>query len=116
MGINIIRKKKYLTFGQNNVLCLHEVQMAYFRGKIEKCTCNRIGSIGTIRKNNAIIPIWEEKIGKIKKKEKNNQKNISVLAGVPKRLPALMRAIKLQEKASRVNFDWDNVKHKMKLV
>ncbi|HIC09575.1 MAG TPA: nucleoside triphosphate pyrophosphohydrolase [Aquificales bacterium] len=32
----------------------------------------------------------------------------SVLEGVPKHLPALMRAEKLQKKASKVGFDWNN--------
>jgi ATP diphosphatase len=34
----------------------------------------------------------------------------SVLAGVPTALPALTRAFKLQEKASRVGFDWNDPK------
>ena len=44
---------------------------------------------------------WE----KIKLKEKGNQ---SVLGGVPKSLPALVKAIRIQEKARGVGFDWDH--------
>jgi len=32
----------------------------------------------------------------------------SVLAGVPKALPALVKAMRLQEKAKQVGFEWDN--------
>lgn len=44
---------------------------------------------------------WE----KIKLTEKGNQ---SVLGGVPKSLPALVKAMRIQEKARGVGFDWDN--------
>ena len=43
---------------------------------------------------------WE----KIKLKEKGNT---SVLGGVPKSLPALVKAMRIQEKARGVGFDWD---------
>lgn len=43
---------------------------------------------------------WE----KIKLKEKGNR---GVLAGVPKSLPALVKAIRIQDKARGVGFDWD---------
>ncbi len=44
---------------------------------------------------------WE----KIKLQEKGNR---SVLGGVPKSLPALVKAMRIQEKARGVGFDWDN--------
>jgi len=44
---------------------------------------------------------WE----KIKLQEKGNQ---SVLAGVPRSLPAMVKAFRIQEKASGVGFDWDH--------
>ena len=50
----------------------------------------------------AVITSWDN----IKKEEKKERK--SVLDGVPKDLPALMRAYKLQHKASKVGFDWDS--------
>lgn len=43
---------------------------------------------------------WE----KIKLMEKGNQ---SVLSGVPKSLPAIVKAYRIQEKASGVGFDWE---------
>jgi len=43
---------------------------------------------------------WE----KIKLMEKGNE---SVLSGVPKSLPAIVKAFRIQEKASGVGFDWD---------
>ena len=43
---------------------------------------------------------WE----KIKLKEKGNK---SVLSGVPSSLPAMIKAYRIQEKASGVGFDWD---------
>lgn len=45
---------------------------------------------------------WE----KIKLKEKGN-KNTSVLGGVPKSLPALVKAMRIQEKARGIGFDWE---------
>jgi tetrapyrrole methylase family protein/MazG family protein len=45
---------------------------------------------------------WEA----IKQKEK---KRTSLLEGVPKNLPALTRARRIQEKASNVGFDWDKI-------
>lgn len=44
---------------------------------------------------------WE----KIKLLEKGNK---SVLSGVPASLPAMVKAFRIQEKASGVGFDWDN--------
>jgi MazG family protein len=46
---------------------------------------------------------WEQ----IKLKEKGN-KTKSVLGGVPKTLPALVKAMRIQEKARGVGFDWDH--------
>ncbi|WKV13671.1 nucleoside triphosphate pyrophosphohydrolase [Marivirga harenae] len=48
----------------------------------------------------AVKENWE----KIKLKEKGNK---SVLGGVPKSLPALIKTIRIQEKARGVGFDWD---------
>jgi len=45
---------------------------------------------------------WEQ----IKLKEKGNEKK-SVLSGVPKSMPALVKAYRMQEKAAQVGFDWD---------
>lgn len=47
---------------------------------------------------------WDE----LKAKEKKNSQN-SVLDGVSKSLPALVAAYKLQEKAAKLGFDWDEL-------
>lgn len=49
----------------------------------------------------AVKTNWE----KIKLQEKGNQ---SVLGGVPKHLPALVKAMRIQEKARGVGFDWED--------
>lgn len=46
---------------------------------------------------------WE----KIKKKEKSHRK--SILDGLPKSLPSLIKAKRIQSKAATVSFDWDNI-------
>ena len=51
----------------------------------------------------AQIENWEQ----IKKAEKGNERP-SALSGVPPHLPALLKAQKITEKASRVGFDWDH--------
>ncbi len=50
-----------------------------------------------------VLANWE----KIKAKEKPHR--ASMLDGIPKGLPALLRALRLGQKASRVNFDWPNL-------
>lgn len=50
-----------------------------------------------------VLMNWEA----IKRAEKKDRK--SVLDGVPKDLPALMSAYKLQNKASKVGFDWPDI-------
>jgi tetrapyrrole methylase family protein/MazG family protein len=49
------------------------------------------------------IENWE----KIKKIEKGDERK-SALSGVPDHLPALLKAHKISEKASRVGFDWEH--------
>jgi len=54
-----------------------------------------------VKDNDEIMRNWEEiKLG---------EGRDSVLEGVPKAMPGLARAFRLQEKASKVGFDWDNV-------
>jgi len=58
----------------------------------------------------AVEGLWE----RIKAQEKaekaghRNARSEGALAGVPVALPALTRALKLQDKAGRVGFDWDD--------
>jgi len=49
-----------------------------------------------------VLENWEE----IKKTEKGHSQRTSILEGVPKSLPSLLRAHRLQEQAARVGFDW----------
>jgi tetrapyrrole methylase family protein/MazG family protein len=50
-----------------------------------------------------VMVSWEEH----KKKEKKQQQ--SVTDGVPRELPALLRAHRLQDRVSRVGFDWERI-------
>jgi tetrapyrrole methylase family protein / MazG family protein len=52
-----------------------------------------------------VLASWEE----IKKKEKGYEERKSILEGVPRHLPALLRARSLQERAARVGFDWKHI-------
>ncbi len=49
-----------------------------------------------------VLENWED----LKLKE-NNKKNRSVLSGVPATLPALTKAMRIQEKVSGIGFDWE---------
>lgn len=52
-----------------------------------------------------VIHQWEE----IKKREKGNEERKFVVDGLPKHLPALQKAQKLQKKVAKVGFDWAHV-------
>jgi len=52
-----------------------------------------------------VMKIWED----VKKKEKGFMTHTQTLKDVPANLPALMRSYKVQQKAARVGFDWDNI-------
>lgn len=49
---------------------------------------------------------WEQI--KLEEKKDKGRINASVLEGVPKSLPAMVKATRIQEKARGVGFDWDN--------
>ena len=55
-----------------------------------------------VKDEKEVLENWE----KLKLKEGGGDK--SVLEGVPKSLPALVKAIRIQDKARGVGFDWDN--------
>lgn len=50
-----------------------------------------------------VLKQWEDR----KKEEGKNRE--SILEGVPKELPSLLRAHRIQSRASRVGFDWNNI-------
>lgn len=47
---------------------------------------------------------WEE----VKRGEESHKDRESVLDGIPKMMPQLLRAIKLQKKAAKAGFDWED--------
>ncbi len=53
----------------------------------------------------AVIDRWEQ----IKREEEGYQDRESAVDGIPAALPALQRAHKLQKRASRAGFDWDEI-------
>jgi len=58
----------------------------------------------TVRDAGEVVLNWDA----IKRQEYGSER-LSVLDGIPKGLPSLMRAYKLQAKAAKVGFDWDNI-------
>lgn len=64
---------------------------------------------GDVEANNAgeVLSNWEA----LKKQEHAEQgiKRESILDGIPKGIPALMQALRYQEKAAKVHFDWDTI-------
>jgi tetrapyrrole methylase family protein/MazG family protein len=59
-----------------------------------------------------VIDLWD----KVKKKEKGAGTQTEILKDIPSILPALIRSYKVQEKAAKVGFDWDDVKDAWKKV
>jgi len=75
------------------------------RGIIEKLKRRHPHVFGEVHVDGSeqVIKNWEE----IKRREKRGKKaGGSVLDGLPKSLPALIKARRIQEKVSRVGFDW----------
>jgi tetrapyrrole methylase family protein/MazG family protein len=58
-----------------------------------------------------VLANWED----IKKQEKGNVRE-SVLSGIPKGLPGLLKAYELQKKAAKVGFDWDDIQPMLQKV
>ena len=57
----------------------------------------------------AALVNWNEMKAEEKRKKGIDTQQQSVLAGVPRDLPALMKAYKLQKKAAAVGFDWPQI-------
>jgi len=60
----------------------------------------------SVESSGEVLKNWESIKAAERGKKKQDEK-ASLLEGVPAALPALIRAQRLGEKASRVNFDWD---------
>ena len=79
------------------------------RGINEKLRRRHPHIFGDVKADTAqeVLFNWEQ----IKKQEREKtQGRASLLDGVPRELPALLRAHRLQEKASRVGFDWNEAR------
>ncbi|OGW51169.1 MAG: nucleoside triphosphate pyrophosphohydrolase [Nitrospirae bacterium GWC2_57_9] len=74
---------------------------------VEKMTRRHPHVFGDAKAETAaeVLANWEE----IKKKEKGQEQRKSILEGVPRSMPSLIRAHKLQEKAAKVGFDWSRL-------
>lgn len=57
-----------------------------------------------LKTSEAVLQNWE----KIKRQEKG-KKGKSLFEGLPKNLPALMKAHRVQDRVSRVGFDWEHI-------
>ena len=101
-------------------LCLHivfQVQIAKENGEftmaevldsiIEKLIRRHphVFSDVKVKNSNEVVANWDD----IKKQEKQKQHRKSVVDGIPRHLPALSKARKVQIKARKVGFDWDKV-------
>ena len=64
----------------------------------------------SVENSDEVIRNWEA----IKRQEKRGKKeDASVLDGLPRSLPALIKARRIQEKVSRFGFDWDHTEEVM---
>ncbi|WP_028595196.1 nucleoside triphosphate pyrophosphohydrolase [Paenibacillus assamensis] len=57
----------------------------------------------------AALKNWEQMKAEEKRLKGTDQAATSVLDGIPRDIPALMKAYKIQKKASKVGFDWERV-------
>lgn len=58
-----------------------------------------------VKDSEEVLINWD----KIKKEEKSHKNRKSVLDGIPKNLPLILKAYKIQNKAAKVGFDWENL-------
>ena len=60
---------------------------------------------GSAKTSAEVLTKWDE----IKKETKKQDSESQVMNSIPRELPALMRAQKVQKKAAKVGFDWDDI-------
>lgn len=58
-----------------------------------------------VQNSDEVLENWE----KIKQQEKGKEKRKYLTDGIPRSLPALLRANEIQKKAAKVGFDWDTI-------
>ncbi|HOE62581.1 MAG TPA: nucleoside triphosphate pyrophosphohydrolase [Candidatus Sumerlaeota bacterium] len=63
-------------------------------------------SNGGAKTSTEVLARWEE-IKKVEKSAKKKDRKPSVLDGIPREMPALAYACRIQERAANVGFDWD---------
>jgi XTP/dITP diphosphohydrolase/tetrapyrrole methylase family protein/MazG family protein len=59
----------------------------------------------TVKNSDEVAKNWEE----IKKREKEHEHRVSILDGIPKGLPSLEKAYKIQSKVRKVGFEFETV-------
>lgn len=59
----------------------------------------------SVKDSGEVLENWEQ----IKSRTKHRKTQTDKMLSVPRELPALMRSAKIQEKASKVGFDWEDV-------
>jgi len=89
---------------ESNIFDIKEV----LRGIISKLIRRHPHVFGevVVKDSREILENWEE----IKKKERKKEakKSDSIFSGIPKSLPSLHLAYEIQNRASRLSFDWDD--------
>ncbi|HUK99246.1 MAG TPA: nucleoside triphosphate pyrophosphohydrolase [Nitrospirota bacterium] len=88
---------------EQNQFTMHDV----ITSNVEKMVRRHPHVFGNARlsTDQEVLANWED----IKKKEKGYEDRKSILEGVPKHLPSLLRAHSIQERAARVGFDWNRI-------
>jgi tetrapyrrole methylase family protein/MazG family protein len=100
-------------------------EMASVEGKFNiddvlECICEKmiarhphVFSDSSCKDATEVLRNWEE----LKKNEKRkNHEHVSILDGIPKKLPSLLKAHRIQDRAARVGFDWNKVQDVMKKI
>lgn len=58
----------------------------------------------SVKDSDEVLVNWEE----IKSRSKNRKSTMDKINSIPRELPALMRSAKVQQKAAKAGFDWEN--------
>ncbi len=95
---------------QHGEFDIHDVTTAVCRKMISR----HAHIFGEVKCDTAeeVLVSWD----KLKRQERGLTSQAAVMEDVPKHLPALMRAVKVQQKAKQVGFDWDDPKDALQKV